>query len=72
MSEKIVKEAKEIMDNFVRALGDAKLDVNFGVNRDKNIRGDVQLLVNDDFTDRMLKNAPEVKNRCIVAERKKW
>ena len=62
------------MDNFISALDktDSK-NLDFKIKRDPNVRSDkVQLETNSDFSERMLKNAPEIKNNCIVAEKKKW
>ena len=72
--QKITQQAKKIMDNFISALD--KVDhknPDFKIKRDSNIRNDnTHFETNKDFSERMLKNAPEVKNDCIVAERKKW
>ena len=72
--QKITQQAKKIMDNFISALDKAdNKNLDFTVTRDSNIRKDNDhLQTNNDFSERMLKNAPNVKNDCIVAERKKW
>jgi len=72
--QKITQQAKKIMDNFISALDKAdNKNLDFTVKRDSNIRKDNDhLQTNNDFSERMLKNAPNVKNDCIVAERKKW
>jgi hypothetical protein len=72
--EKIGKQAKKIMDSFVAALKHAgKIDSDFKVHRDKNIRDEsAKLSVPDGFQERIFNNAPKVKNNCILAEKKKW
>lgn len=71
---KIAEQAKKIMDNFMTALHGAKQkDIDFKVHREKNIRDEkAKLPVNSDFSERMLKNAPQTKDNCILAEKKKW
>ena len=73
-TKKITQQAKKIMDDFVKELDKAgSKNLDFTVERDANIRDDKpKLQTNADFRDRMLKNAPNVKNNCIVAEKKKW
>ena len=69
----ITIQAKKIMDSFITALNDSKhSDVDFKIHREQSIREDEKLNTNADFSDRMLKNAPETKNNCILAEKKKW
>ena len=71
-NDQIAKQAKKIMDDFIGALGKAALNDEFKVKREQNIRGDVSDTTNADFAERMLKNAPAVKDGMIKAERKKW
>lgn len=72
-NDQIAKQAKKIMDDFVGALGKAKLDDEFKVRRGLNIRGaQARDQTNADFSERMLKNAPATKDNMIQAERKKW
>ena len=74
MNDKITQQAKKIMDNFMSALKKAEeVKAPFTIKRDLNIRSSAaQLETNPDFRQRMLKNAPKVKDDCIVAEKKKW
>ena len=74
MSEKIKQQAKKIMDNFISALNKAEdIEAPFAIKREQNIRSpSAQLNTNEDFRDRVLKNAPSVKDGCIVVEKKKW
>ena len=71
---KIAKQAKAIMDNFMHALDAAgKQEPDFEVRRGQNIRGAAAALpLNEDFSERMLRNAPAVKDGCVVAEKKRW
>jgi Asp-tRNA(Asn)/Glu-tRNA(Gln) amidotransferase C subunit len=71
-TDKISKEAKKIMDNFVDALGSGNADGGFEVRRDLNMRSGEELILNSDFRERVLENAPKVKDGFIVAEKKKW
>lgn len=72
--EKIAQQAKHIMDSFMSALTAAeKVDPEFKVKREQNTRNNnATLTTNDDFPERMLKNAPAVKDHCVLAEKKKW
>ncbi len=70
---KIQEQAKRIMDSFVSALskvGELKEDL--GVKRKKNLREKVNIEVDKDFSERILKNAPKTKDRFILAEKKTW
>ena len=71
---KITQQAKKIMDDFVAALDKAEhKNIDFKVHREKDMRDEkAKLLVNEDFSERMLKNAPQTKDNCILAEKKKW
>lgn len=68
--DKITQQAKKIMDSFMLALDKAgSVKPEFEVKRDKNIRDEnLQLQVNDDFQERMFKNAPKTKDGYICAE----
>ena len=69
----IEASAKKIMDSFMKALekvGDTKED--FVIKREKNVRGNEKAEIDEEFRDLMFKNAPKVKNDCILAEKKKW
>ena len=67
---KITQQAKKIMDSFMLALDKAgKGDAEFEVKRNPNIRDEkVTLHTNDDFQERMFKNAPKTKDGYICAE----
>ena len=73
-TEKIVKEAKRIMDNFTSALkksGKAKAE--FKVKRTENIRKEnVKVEIEKNFSERMFDNAPKKKDGWIIAEKKKF
>ncbi len=72
--QQIAKQAKKIMDSFIKELEKAeKIEPDFKVKRNQNIRDPrSKLITNPDFRERMLKNAPSVKDDCIQAEKKKW
>lgn len=69
--EEIRKEAKKIMDSFVKALGkiDEKLEIPAGdLREEKESKG----RENETFRKIFFENAPEVRDDSIVAERGKW
>ena len=71
--EKIRKEAKALMDEFVAALeiaDEAKEEV--GTERGSFTREAGKCELAEGFPERMLKNAPASKDRYVVAEKKKW
>ena len=71
--EKIRKEAKQIMDDFMSAL-DKVEDVKgeFGTRRAVSKRKPSKSKYGNDFRERLLNNAPKTEDNCIVAEKKKW
>lgn len=71
--EKIKKEAKQIMDSFIQELEKISFkEEDFSVKKEKNIREKIKTESNPEFRERMLKNAPKVKDNFILAEKKKW
>lgn len=68
--EEVRKEAKKIMDSFVKALGkiDEKLEIPAGELREETGRKED----NQTFRKIFFENAPEVRDDSIVAERGKW
>jgi hypothetical protein len=71
--DKIAADAKKIMDNFMAALDKVGgKDADFVVRRDANVRSGEKLVGNDDFSSRMMKNAPATKDGCMLAEKKRW
>ena len=71
--EKIKKQAKAIMDEFVKALdkvGGISGDV--GLERGQTTREAKQAKADKGFRERMLKNAPNKDSGHIIAERKSW
>jgi hypothetical protein len=70
--EKIKDEAKQIMDRFMAELGEIKLTEEFGLVREEQIREPKETMPDEDFKERMLKNAPKVRGDSIVAEKKNW
>ncbi|MCK4669599.1 MAG: hypothetical protein KAT43_00225 [Nanoarchaeota archaeon] len=73
--EKIRKQAKKIMDEFISALDkcpEAK-KLSYGARRDKNQRkAGKSRYEKTDFQEKILDNAPKVDDDQIVAEKKKW
>jgi len=68
----IQKQAKKIMDNFVKALEKVKVQET-KVERDVDRRDEGGGGERDsDFRKIMFKNAPDVKDDCIVGEKGGW
>ena len=71
--EQIRQQAKKIMDEFVAALDQVPEDeLELGFDRAEGVRAPGKSAPDPAFTDRMLKNAPKVKDGCIVAEKRTW
>lgn len=71
--KQIKKEAKQIMDDFMKELDKVKIkEQDFTLRREKNIRGKVEAEKDPEFRERMLNNAPKTKGDFILAEKKKW
>jgi len=71
--EKIKKQAKKIMDEFISALNKVpKIKEEFGVERKDFTRKAEKSEYGKDFKKRMLKNAPKVKDDQLVMEKKSW
>ncbi len=68
--EKIRKQAKQIMDEFVNSLP-SELKDDFGTERDLETRVPGKHL-KDGFKERMLKNAPKKNSDFIIAGKKNW
>ena len=71
--QRLGKQAKAIMDEFVKALGkvgDISGDV--GLEREQTTREAKQAKADKGFRERMLKNAPKKDSDRIIAERKSW
>jgi len=71
--EKIRKQAKQIMDDFMEALSKAEnIHEEFGARRETNTRAKAASKQDPDFRKRVFKNAPKVKDDCILMEKKTW
>ena len=71
--EKIKKQAKKIMDEFISVLNKVpKIKEEFGVERKQFIRKAEECEYGSEFKKRMLKNAPKVKDDQIQMEKKEW
>jgi len=70
---KIKKQAKAIMDEFVNALDKVgEISGDAGLEREETTREARQAKQNNDFKERILKNAPKKSDSYIVAEKKSW
>lgn len=71
--EEIQKQAKEIMDNFVNALGNIEVEENFDLKREASYReeGSPNEL-DEDFRQRFLKNAPKTRGNAVLANKGEW
>jgi len=71
--EKIKKQAKKIMDEFISALNKVpKIKEEFGVERKQFTRKSEKSEYGKEFKEKMLKNAPKVKDDQIRMEKKSW
>lgn len=71
--EKIRKQAKLIMDEFVKALDKVgELAGDAGLERDEMTRMGKKAEPDSAFRSRMLKNAPRKDKDHVMAERKSW
>ena len=68
------EKAKRIMDDFMKAIKDVEdVPIEFGSKREKDTRGSFEnKYEGEEFRERFLKNAKNVDDNQIVAERKKW
>ncbi|MCP3686242.1 MAG: hypothetical protein GY861_26655 [bacterium] len=70
--KEIKKQAKQIMDDFIKALDKVKeKDIDFGTEREESTRTPDDYK-EDGFKDRMLKNAPKKKGDYVLMEKKSW
>ena len=70
--DKIVKEAKQIMDDFMTALDKLpEIQEEFGNRRNSSTREPSECKYKD-FKKKILANAPKTEDDCILAEKKKW
>ncbi len=71
--EKIKKQAKKIMDEFISALNKVpKIKEKFGQERNQFTRKAEKYEYGHEFKEKMLKNAPKVKDEQLVMEKKSW
>jgi len=71
--DKIRKESKALMDEFMAALETAEeKSEEVGIERKDSTRDAEKPELTEGFPERMLKNAPAKKDRYVVAEKKKW
>ncbi len=70
--EKIKRQAKAIMDDFVKALDKiGKVKEEFGVERPDFVRAPKKSTFTD-FKEKALNNAPKRKGDYFVMEKKRW
>lgn len=73
MDDKIKKQAKEIMDEFMNALEKVNVELDHTSSQtEKNTREENPSKPDKEFNKRFLKNAPKTKDGEIIAEKKKW
>ncbi len=73
--EKVKLEAKKIIDNFIKELGNIKLEKDFKLIRDKNLRDEDKSkkeIENNDFNIRFLNNAPKKYGDYVLSKKGKW
>ena len=70
--EEIKKQAKDIIDNFARALEKVKVE-EVRVERDEDRRKEGEgKKADSDFRKIMFENAPKTKDECVEAEKGSW
>lgn len=71
--EKIRKQVKQIMDNFIKALDKAEgIQQEFGSERKDSTRAKIKKYKDPDFRERMFSNAPKKRDDFLVMEKKNW
>lgn len=71
--ERIRKQAKALMDEFMAALESAEeVKEEVGIEREESTRKAGKSELTEGFPEKMLGNAPSKKDAYIVAEKKKW
>ena len=68
---KIKKEAKKIMDNFIGELSQIKEIKDFRIERKEFLRKG-KSSSSGDFKERWFKIIPRIKHGCVLAEKGKW
>lgn len=71
--DRIRTQAKAIMDEFVKALDKAgEISGEVGIEREHATRAAKKEKMDNEFRERMLKNAPKKDSDHVIAERKSW
>ena len=72
-TEKIKKQAKEIMDNFVEKLGEVPIQENFENKQKEWFREEGEGKLGDNgFISRFLSNAPKISGSSVLTEKGSW
>ena len=72
-TQKIQKEAKQIMDNFMTALNDIEVEEDFLLEREVCMREEEsEDNFNQDYINRFLENAPKKTSNSILANKGEW
>lgn len=69
---KIKKEAKKIMDNFVGELSQIKEIKDFKIERDDTLREEKNSDIDKEFKEKWFKIIPKKKGGCVLAEKGGW
>ncbi len=72
MKTEIAAQAKAIMDEFMSELAKVRLEEEFGLEREAAVRPPAPKAGDPEFRRCLLKNAPAVKDDCVLAEKKSW
>ncbi len=71
--EEIRKQAKQIMDNFIKALDKAEdIKESFGSERKDSTRAKIKKHKDPYFRERVFRNAPKKRDDFLVMEKKNW
>ena len=68
----IEKQAKHIMDSFLKELGSMKEQNKFGLTRTDQMREPKDKEPSEQFQKAFFANAPKVKDNLLIMEKKQW
>ena len=68
----IEKQAKHIMDSFMKELGEVKQEDSFGLEREAQTREPRVEECSEQFRKAFLANAPNTRDNLLIMERKQW
>ncbi len=70
--QKIEEQARQIMDDFMKELGNIEQPREFGLLREAETRQPAHQEASQQFIDIFFENAPRVQDRQLMMEKKQW